>query len=215
MNTQTVADNETLRIMDWGEPGRPEVIQVGCQGRLVYCFAFIAQPVVDRNLTVELADGAEADINGLFLGRGADSRRINICTKHPGTGTRASVKINGALTDEATANFKGLIKIPVTGRGADAFLEERVMLLNAHAKSDSLPGLEIEANDVKAGHALTTGQLDEEIMFYLMSRGLPRPAAARMLVEGWLLAPLASVKGPEMDEISRRLAASLTGSQLV
>ena len=201
--------------MDWGEPNQPEVIQVGRHSRLAYCFAFIAIEKLERRLTVELADGAEADISGFFLGRGSDSVQIEICTNHTGVGTRASVKINGALTEEATAKFKGLIKIPVTGRGADAWLEERVLLLSSRAQTNSIPSLEIEANDVKASHALTTGQLDEEILFYLMSRGLPRPAAARMLVEGWLMSPLAALNHQAKSEIIRRLNQNLNSLQLI
>ncbi len=211
---RTIAGNESVQIIDWGEPNQPEVIQVGRHSRLTYCFAFIAQPTIERNLTVELADGAEADIAGFFLGRGSDSVQIEICTNHTGVGTRASVKINGTLTDEATAKFKGLIKIPVTGRGTDAWLEERVLLLSPRAKTDSIPSLEIEANDVKASHALTTGQLDEEILFYLMSRGLPRPAAARMLVEGWLMSPLANLNASDKSEALRRLNQTLNSLQL-
>ena len=92
----------------------------------------------------------------------------------------------------------------------DAYQENRNLLLSPHAHADSIPGLEIDANDVRCTHGATAGPVDRELLFYLMSRGLPRAEAQRMVVRGFFAETLARVADDELrDRISKSLEARI------
>lgn len=193
MHEELIIENSPRTIIDRGKSESEDssfVLDAGA--RLTYCFAFLGQSV-RRKLRVTMNAGAELRIVGFFLGRFDDDIRLDISVTHAGPGTTGLTNLRGVLTDRAQANFKGLIIIPPAGYGTKAFLEERVYVFGRAAKTESLPSLEIEANDVKAGHAATSSGLDEAALFYAMSRGLPRLEASRMLVEGHLLASIAGL----------------------
>lgn len=131
-------------------------------------------------------DRSRLEILGIVLGARAEQSRLVINTFHQGRGTSAYTHVRGVLFDEAQTHFEGLIKID---KGADAthsLLENRVLLLGEQARAESVPSLEIEANEVKASHAATVGRLDESQIFYLQSRGIDTKTATRMIVEGFL-----------------------------
>jgi Fe-S cluster assembly scaffold protein SufB len=151
-------------------------------------------------LIVHLQDGAELHVVGFFVGQGSDRFQLHVAVHHEGQGTTGLTNIRGALAGHSFADVTGLIAIPPTGVKTNAFFEARTVLLSRNAKSESLPSLEILANDVKAGHASTMSGLDEESLFYLQSRGLPKEAAARMLIEGLLAAPLRDL--PDAERVS-------------
>ncbi|MFH0852993.1 MAG: SufD family Fe-S cluster assembly protein [bacterium] len=144
------------------------------------------------SIKADLGKRAQARIHGLFIGQAQDFINLKVETEHSGLNSQAQVKIHGLLTDQARANFQGRVHIPKEGNQSNAFLEERVLVLSNQARSESLPSLEIEAKDVKAGHAATTGTLDELNMFYLTSRGLPNSQAASMLIKGFLISAIPS-----------------------
>ena len=82
--------------------------------------------------------------------------------------------------------FRGLIKVHPGAQRTDAYQTNRNLLLSPEARAESLPNLEIEADDVRCSHGATVGQLEEEELFYLMSRGLSRPVAERLVIFGFL-----------------------------
>jgi Fe-S cluster assembly protein SufD len=157
------------------------------------------------NLRVELKKGAQADIHGLFVGQSQDFVKVKVDTEHLGLSSQARVKVHGLLTDQARANFQGRVYIPKAGNQSNVFLEERVLVLSDQARSESLPSLEIEAKDVKAGHAATNGTLDETNMFYLTSRGLPKSQAAVMLIKGFLNSVIPQGMATDSSEIEQRI----------
>ncbi len=167
--------------------------------RLVYCFALFGGQV-RRRLTVHLHDEAELRVVGFFIGQQEDRFQLAVAVHHDGRATKGLTNLRGALAGSATADASGLIAIPPSGVQTTAFFEARTMLLSRTAKSESLPSLEILANDVKAGHASTTSGLDPENLFYLESRGLPKASAARMLIEGLLAEPLRDL--PDAERVS-------------
>lgn len=130
-------------------------------------------------------DRSKAEILGLVLGGGRNVSRLSIKTVHLGKGTSAYTHVRGALFDESQAFFSGMIKIAEGADKTSSLLENRVLLLGNEARADSLPSLEIEANDVKASHAATVGRIDDRQLFYLESRGINRRTAVRMIVEGF------------------------------
>jgi Fe-S cluster assembly protein SufD len=92
----------------------------------------------------------------------------------------------GVLTDKARAVFSGLIKVELNAQKTDAYQKNRTLLLSDEARSDSVPQLEINANDVRCSHGSTTGPVDQQELFYLRSRGITKPVAEKMLVTAFL-----------------------------
>lgn len=92
---------------------------------------------------------------------------------------------NGALKDRAHNVYMGIIKVLPGAQKTDAFQRNGNLVLDGTARADSIPGLEIEADDVRCTHAATASQVEDEYVFYLMARGLTRPQAERMIVQGF------------------------------
>lgn len=87
--------------------------------------------------------------------------------------------------DEAKSVYRGLIKIEKKAQKTNSYLANHILKLSGKTLANSIPSLKIDANDVKAGHAATIGQIDEEQIFYLMARGLPKEEAEKLIVEGF------------------------------
>jgi Fe-S cluster assembly scaffold protein SufB len=99
------------------------------------------------------------------------------------------------MKDTSKSLFKGMIKIGKDGKGTESYLSGHAILLDKGAKSDSIPGLEILTNEVRATHAASVAQMDEGQIYYLMTRGLNREGAKREIVSGFL-EPLSRKMGP-------------------
>ena len=97
---------------------------------------------------------------------------------------------NGALKETARNVYMGIIKVHPDAQKTDAFQRNGNLILDNTARADSIPGLEIEADDVRCTHAATAAQVEDEYVFYLMARGLTRPQAERMIVQGFFQAVL-------------------------
>jgi Fe-S cluster assembly protein SufD len=130
--------------------------------------------------------GADGRITGAYVGRGSQHLDYDTTQEHAAPDTTSDLAFRGILRDRATAVWSGMIRVDPDAQRTDAFQESRNLLLSDGAHADAIPGLEIEANDVRCTHAATVGRIDEEQLFYLMSRGLSRPESERLLVGGFL-----------------------------
>ena len=106
--------------------------------------------------------------------------------------------------------YQGLIQVAEDAQHTDAYQANRNLLLSDKARADSIPGLEILANDVRCTHGATIGDVDPEQMHYLMARGLPRPQAQRLIVEGFFAPvidriPLESVREQLREAIQKKI----------
>jgi Fe-S cluster assembly protein SufD len=110
------------------------------------------------------------------------------------------------LTGRSTAVWKGNIIVDPGAQKTDAFQESRNLLLSKRAHADAIPGLEIQANDVRCTHAAAVAQVDPEQLFYLRSRGLREEVAKRLVIEGFLSA---LVERFEQGPVRERLGAAL------
>jgi Fe-S cluster assembly scaffold protein SufB len=99
------------------------------------------------------------------------------------------------MKDTSQSLFKGMIKINKNAKSTESYLAGHAILLDKGAKSDAIPGLEIESNEVKATHSASVSQIDEKQIFYLMSRGLSEESAKREIVGGFL-EPISRRMGP-------------------
>lgn len=139
--------------------------------------------------TVTLAGpGARATIYGLFALKDADQTNCQFTIHHTTPHTTASFLAKGTVRDTAVANFNGLIKIDHSAQQTESFLEYRALLLSSTASANPVPSLEILANDVVASHAATTAPIDQEQLFYVQSRGIPRARAEVVLTEAFMQA---------------------------
>lgn len=147
-----------------------------------------------ERLDVNLAgDGSEVEVVGLVMGEKTDEKSFDVYITHLGKNTKSKVNVRAVLRGKSTFDFRGNVKIENGAKGADAYLRSDALLFDDAKMGDDTPALEILERDVKAGHAATIGKVDEVMLFYLMSRGISRKNAEKMLIDGFV--------GPIMDKI--------------
>ncbi|HHJ06111.1 MAG TPA: Fe-S cluster assembly protein SufD [Anaerolineae bacterium] len=132
-----------------------------------------------------IGNGADTQCNGVYFLDGTQHVDIDTMMHHIGYATTGDLLLHGALKDKARSVFLGMIKIDPSGQKTDSYLKNQNMLLDETTRADSIPALEIDANDVRASHAATISQVEDEYVFYLQSRGIPRDTAVKMIVEGF------------------------------
>ncbi len=154
--------------------------------------------------------GAEARVTGGYAGGPGQHLDYDTTQEHAAPNTNSDLAFRGVLAAGATAVWRGMIRVDPGAQQTDAFQESRNLLLSPAAHADAIPGLEIEADDVRCTHAAAVAQVDREQLFYLTSRGLDEALAKSLIIEGFLeslverLAP-----GPVREEISAALERRL------
>lgn len=129
--------------------------------------------------------GSRSDMLGLYFGQGDQHFDHSTRQDHRVAHASSDLLYKGALDGRSRAVFRGLIKVFPKAQRTDAYQTNRNLILSREAEATSLPNLEIEADDVRCSHAATVGQLDREELFYIMSRGVPRHEAERLVVFGF------------------------------
>ncbi len=132
-----------------------------------------------------LGRGAESDMLGLVFAQRSQQFDYHTVQGHRAPDTRSDLLFKSALGDNAHSVYTGVIIIEKSAQRSDAYQANRNLLLSDGARADTEPMLEIEANDVRCTHGATVGPIDEEQLFYLMSRGLSPDTSARLIVEGF------------------------------
>ena len=130
--------------------------------------------------------GASANDSEVIFGNNEQSFDIQTDVNHEATATEGRVVEKSILRNKSKSLFKGMIRIKENASKSNSFLSGRSILLDKDAKSDSIPGLEILTNDVKATHSASVAQIDEEQIFYLNTRCLSHAEAERTIIEGFL-----------------------------
>jgi len=154
--------------------------------------------------------GGHGELLGLYFPGGRQHIDHHTNQWHRAAYTTSDLLFKGALKDQARSVYQGYIRVWPGAQKTDAYQTNRNLLLSQNARVDSIPGLEIEADDVRCSHGATAGQVPEEYIFYLLARGLSRPTAERMIVQGFFeevlnRLPVASVRNKLEIEIARRL----------
>lgn len=151
--------------------------------RLIPILLSANQERIDVNL---VGEGSEIEVVGLVLGKKADEKALEVYITHMGKNTKSKVNVRAVLKNRSTFAFRGNVKIEKGAKGADAYLRSDALLFDEAKMGDDTPALEILERDVKAGHAATVGKVDEQMLFYLMSRGITRKQAENILVDGFI-----------------------------
>ena len=130
-------------------------------------------------------DGSHAKVYGAYFGEEDQTLDYRYFMNHIGRNTRCDMFLKGAVEDQALSVFTGLIRIEESGQKTESFQTNRNLILSPGASAQSVPNLEILANDVKCGHGSSVGPLDDEQRYYLTSRGLTTERADRLQVHGF------------------------------
>ncbi|MDP2712529.1 MAG: Fe-S cluster assembly protein SufD [Solirubrobacteraceae bacterium] len=158
--------------------------------------------------------GADAKVTGAYATRGRQHLDYATTQEHAAANTTSDLAFRGILDGRSSTVWSGMIKVDPGAQQIDAFQESRNLLLTKTAHADSIPGLEILANDVRCTHAAAIAQIDPEQLFYLRSRGLPLERAKRLVIEGFLEATVERFEAGFVREavagaLERRLEAVL------
>ncbi len=164
---------------------------------------------VDLNARL-LGPGANSDMLGLYFGDHDQHFDFNTSQDHVAPNAHSDLLYKGALDDSARGVFRGVIRVHKGAQRTDAYQTNRNLLLSERAVATSLPNLEIEADDVRCSHGATVGELDAESLFYLMSRGLDREQAERLVVLGFLGAVLDRLPmGGVVEKVTKAIETKL------
>ncbi|MDF2947733.1 MAG: Iron-sulfur cluster assembly protein SufD [Bacillales bacterium] len=163
-----------------------------------------------ENDTYLIGDGAFGDTKIVTIGNGNQIQNFTTKTIHTGKRTEGFILKHGVALEESTSIFNGIGKIEHGASKSDAEQTSRVLMLSKKARGDANPMLLIDENDVKAGHAASVGRIDELQMYYLMSRGISRKEAERLIILGFLAPvieaiPVETVKKQFLNVIERKL----------
>ncbi len=139
-----------------------------------------------ESLSRLIGAGSRSDMLAVSVGDNAQEFDARTLQDHASPHTYSDLLFKNALNGHARTTFGGLIRVEPEAHFTDAYQKVRNLLLSDDAEANSMPGLEILADNVKCSHGATSGQLDEDEMFYLLARGIPQDAAAQLLVGGFL-----------------------------
>ena len=155
--------------------------------------------------------GSEARVTGGYASGPGQHLDFDTTQEHAAPNTFSDLAFRGVLAAGSTAVWRGMIRVDPGAQSTDAFQECRNLLLSPEAHADAIPGLEIEADDVRCTHAAAIAQIDRDQLFYLTSRGLGPAEAKSLIIEGFLEALVERLaEGPVRDEISAALERRLS-----
>lgn len=152
--------------------------------------------------------GADAQVNGVMFTEGRQQLVSNTLQHHRAPGCRSDLLFKGALQDRSRLVWRGMIKVDPEAQKTDGYQRNDNLMLSAEARADSIPGLEIEADDVRCTHGATSGRVDAEQIFYARARGLSADEAARLVVAGFFQQVFDRITIPEVREALARAVCS-------
>jgi Fe-S cluster assembly protein SufD len=158
--------------------------------------------------------GAEAFVTGLYLPDGRQHLAFDTLQDHVAAGCTSDLLYQGALLGRSRSVYEGTIRAWPGAQQTNAYQSNRNLLLSKKARADSLPRLEIEANDLRCSHGATVSPVEDAQVFYLMSRGIPKAEAVRLIVEGFFqpsLGRLPEALGGLRDRLLDAVAQKLRG----
>jgi Fe-S cluster assembly protein SufD len=154
--------------------------------RLQWTIGALGSRLAKVNQDVALVGaGAETQVNGVMFTEGKQHLSYHTSQHHRAPACKSDLLYKGALQDESRIVWRGMIQVDPGAQKTDAYQRDDNLMLSEHARADSIPGLEIQADDVRCTHGATGGRVDEEQIFYARTRGLTRNEAVRMIVAGF------------------------------
>ena len=183
-------------------------------GSVTFVMADLGSKVTLSSIGAGLrGNGSAAELVGVFFTDHDQRFSINTLSNHAALSTNAETLVKGVLTGESRVEFGGMIRVQPKAQQTASFLSAHGLLLSKKSRAEFIPGLEIAANEVSASHGATTGQIDEEQLFYLMVRGISREEAERVVVQGFFepvlqRIPLENLRARLRRSIVRRMSGT-------
>jgi Fe-S cluster assembly protein SufD len=178
-----------IELQSWGEHVwnfSHERIHVARDGNLEWIFAAVGSHITKNFSELDLiGQGAVGKMSGFYFTEGNQHLDHDTQQNHLAPNTTSDLLFKGALKDQSRSVWQGMIYVAPGAQKTDGYQANRNLVLSKTARADSIPGLEILADDVRCTHGATVGKIDPEPIFYLKSRGIPEDEAIRMLVEGF------------------------------
>ena len=206
------------QVQDWGSG---EVFDVSTRfvgvGRDAYCHwlpSLLGGRLVRQHLELAVSEpGGEMAFRGLFFTEEHEHLDVFAVDLHETGPSGGDVHWRGAATGESRASFEGLIQIDPGAQQTHTYLQIHSMMLSPKARLDAIPSVLVSSDDVSASHGGTVGELDEAAIFYMQSRGLDRPTAVRVIVEGFFEPLITELEDEPLQElvrakVARKLAAA-------
>ena len=178
-----------VQLQNWNQKSWHFAHQAGnvaSQGSLQWTVVGLGSKLSHIHQDVNLAGrAATAEVNGVTFA--VDRQKISYYTQqhHQAQGTHSDLLYKEVLRDDSRVIWRGMIKVDEAAQQTDGYQRSDALMLSSDARCDSIPGLEIEADDVRCTHGATTGRVDEEQIFYAQSRGIGENEAMHMIVEGF------------------------------
>jgi Fe-S cluster assembly protein SufD len=187
-----VGDGATLKFVELQSWGRHvwnfshERMSVGSQANADWIFGAVGSKLTKNFSDLELVgEGATGKMSGFYFADGTQHLDHDTQQNHMARNTTSDLLFKGALKDHSRSVWQGMIYVAPGAQKTDGYQANRNLILSANARADSIPGLEILADDVRCTHGATVGKLEQEPLFYLKSRGIPQQEAERLIVEGF------------------------------
>jgi Fe-S cluster assembly protein SufD len=210
------AQLDYVGIQDWGRSVwnfTNECALVRRDATLHWIIGGLGSQLTKTFLDAQLVgQGATALLSGVFFADGAQHLDLDTEQNHVAPHCKSDLLYKGALKDSARTVWQGMIRVNKDAQKTDGYQANRNLLLSGNARADSIPGLEINADDVRCTHGSTVSRVDEEEIFYLMSRGIDRLESEVLLVNAFFTQvldriPLASVR----ERLKKEIAKKMTG----
>ncbi len=207
------------QLQDWGSG---EVFDVSTRfvavGRDAYCHwlpALLGGHLVRQHLELAISEpGADMAFRGLFFAEEHEHLDVFAVDLHETGPSGGDVHWRGAAAGESRASFEGLIQIDPGAQQTHTYLQFHSMMLSPKARIDAIPSVLVSADDVSASHGGTVGELDETAIFYMQTRGLDRPSAVRVIVEGFFEPLIAELQDEALEELVRgKIAGKLAAAR--
>jgi Fe-S cluster assembly protein SufD len=178
-----------VELQTWGEHVWNFTHERGRAGRdatLDWIFGAVGSHLTKNFTELDLAgEGSTGRMSGFYFADGIQHLDHDTQQNHLAPHTTSDLLFKGALVDRSRSVWQGMIYVAPGAQKTDGYQANRNLILSKRARADSIPGLEILADDVRCTHGATVSQLEDEPVFYLMSRGLERPEAERLVVDGF------------------------------
>jgi Fe-S cluster assembly scaffold protein SufB len=201
------------QVQDWGSgevfDASTRFVQVG---RDAYCHwlpALLGGHLVRHHLELAVSEpGGDMAFRGLFFAQAQELLDVFAVDLHETGPSGGDVHWRGAATGSSRASFEGLIQIDPGAQQTHTYLQIHTMMLSPKARLDAIPSVLVSADDVSASHGGTVGELDEDVIFYMQSRGLDRASAVRVIVEGFFEPLLSELHDEPLEELVRAKVAT-------
>ncbi|CAN5156668.1 hypothetical protein BH11PAT1_BH11PAT1_4520 [soil metagenome] len=168
-------------------------------------FMWIDGEETDVTYSVDLVEeGSSVHIVGLFLGTKHNKITFNTDVTHTGIKTFSRTTLRGVFLNNASISNDGMVRISKGAKGADGYFASKILLFD-NAKGRSVPSLEIDENELKAGHASTIGRPDAEQLFYMQSRGMSEKEAQKLIITGFFEPVIKLMTEKEQQDVRKRL----------